>query len=315
MTHSKTSFLLLSILALGIGCGDDDSSVEMDAGGGVDAPAMEDAPVADPDAGPETLELVGGDWSMPAGEEGYVCVRHTVDRTMVVNEFRPIQPLGTHHTVVTLVPDPEAGTDGTTACAAFTNGPDMIYGSGVGTDPFAMPPRVAIKIEAGTQVLLNLHLFNSSTAAISGHSGIEVTLLPEEAVVHEAQVVLMGEEFFRIPARTMDHEIEGGCTMTGDTTVFAVMPHMHTFGTFMSVETGGSVSQILHEDFYSFDEQKYTTFEPLDLSSGDRINVLCRYDNPGDNVVNFGDSTLSEMCYAVVYRYPVVRSPGITCTL
>lgn len=292
---------------------------DVDAGG-ADAGAGEDAgdPAEDagaPDAGPETLELVGGDWTMPASEEGYICVRHTVDRTMYVHEFRPIAPLGTHHTVVTLVPGAAPETDGISECSALTNGPDMIYGSGVGTEPLTLPDGVAIKIEAGTQVLLNLHLFNASEATITGHSGIEVTLLRPDQVEHEAQVVLAGEEGFRIPARSTEHEISGTCTMRGDTTVFAVMPHMHTFGTFMEVRTGGSVDRILHEDFYSFDDQRYTTFDPLPLIEGDRIDVRCLFDNPSDRAIHWGDSTLSEMCYAVVYRYPAVpTSGGITCT-
>ena len=276
-----------------------------------------DGGTAETDAGPgggEVLELVAGDWTMGAGDEGYVCVRRTLERTVYIREFRPIAPRGTHHTVLTVNDRP--GPDGVAPCSALTNGPDMIYGSGVGTRPLTLPEGVAIRVEAGDQVLLNLHLFNTAGEPITGRSGIEVVTLAPEDVEHEAQVVLAGAEGFSIPPRASDHPIEGTCTMTGDTTLFAVMPHMHTHGRFMEVVANGAGGpRTLHEDFYDFDEQRYTTFDPLMLASGDTVDVSCRFDNTTDSTVTWGDSTLQEMCYALLYRYPAVPNPGgITCT-
>lgn len=312
---------------LALGCGDDDGS-EIDAGrvdaggvdsggvdsGGVDSGGLDSGGIdsgGGVDAGGGArIELLAGEWTMSASNEGYVCVRKTMTETVFIREFAPIAPLGTHHTVLTI--DDSPGPDGVATCGPLTNGPDMIYGSGVGTEPLAFPAGVAIKVEAGQQLLLNLHLFNASGAAITGRSGIEVVTLPEAEVVHEAQVVLAGNEFFAVPPRASAFEVDGRCTMTGDTTVFAIMPHMHQYGTFMEVETGGT---ILHEGFYSFDAQAYTTFDPMALSSGTSVNVTCRYDNTTDSVVRFGESTLDEMCYAVLYRYPAIPNPaGITCT-
>ena len=51
-------------------------------------------------------ELITGDWTMPPGEEGYVCARKTVERDMYVTSFAAINPFGTHHTLLTVVPRP-----------------------------------------------------------------------------------------------------------------------------------------------------------------------------------------------------------------
>lgn len=316
--------LALCTLVLAVACGDD-SSPGTDAGGvdapgtdapGVDAPGIDapglDAPI---DANEErVIELVGGSWTMAGGSEGYVCVRLTVEETMFIREFRPIAPLGTHHTVLTYS-NTATRPDGTTPCEAFTNANSMIYGSGVGTEPLRFPDGVAIRLEPGNQLLLNLHLFNTDGAPLEGYSAIEAVLMDAADVVHEAEVVLAGEESFSIPARASDYDVNGTCTMRGAVNVFAVMPHMHQYGVFMEVtanHAGGPT--IIHEDFYSFDDQRYTTLDALPMTSGETIDVRCRYDNPTDSSVTYGDSSLQEMCYAAIYRYPRLGTPGITCT-
>ena len=120
--------------------------------------SVPDAPTPDGGSG-DRIELLAGEWSLGGTDEGYVCVRRTMSETVYIREFLPIAPLGTHHTVLTIEND--SGTpDGTARCNALTNGPEMIYGSGVGTTALEMPPGVAVKVEAGQQVLLNLHLHN-----------------------------------------------------------------------------------------------------------------------------------------------------------
>ena len=322
--------IALIALVFALACGDDSNpttdtgpgtDAAIDAPGvdapGVDAPGI-DAPGVDApriDARADTfVELVGGEWSLAGSSEGYVCVRHTVTETMFISQFRPVAPLGTHHTVLTYSPT-ATRPDGTEPCAAFTNAANMIYGSGVGTELLEFPEGVAIRLEPGNQLLLNLHLFNTDGSRLEGYSAIEVVLMDEADVVHEAEVLLAGAEFFSIPERSSGHEINGRCTMRGDVNVFAVMPHMHQFGTFMHVtaDRGGEITT-LHEDRYSFDDQAYTTFDAFPMANGDRIRVLCRYDNPTADPVGWGDSTLAEMCYAGVYRYPRLASGGITCT-
>lgn len=291
----------------------DAASIDAAASDGGSTDAGSDSGPTDAGLGGQVLELIAGDWTMPAGREGYICVRRTVERTLWVREFRPIAPVGTHHTVLT-VRSGATTPDGVSPCNAATNYPTMIYGSGVGTDPFTFPAGVAVKVEAGQQLLLNLHLFNTGADDLAGHSGIEIVTADPSEVEHEAQAVLAGQEFFSIPPRSSDFEVDGRCTMPADVTVFAVMPHMHELGVFMRVTANTSDgAHVLHEDFYSFDDQRYTILSPLRLQAGDTIDVNCHYDNPTDSSVPFGDSTRQEMCYAGIYRYPPVGS-GLTCT-
>lgn len=312
----KLPLLLCALLACGddgmTDPGDDRPAPDLGPGDGDSGTTEEPDAFVPPDG---RFEIVGGDWSMPGGQEGYICVRKTVAETTYVREFHPIAPEGTHHTVVTVETD-SPWPDGTAPCGAFTNGPDMIYGSGVGTEPLVLPEGIAVEIPAGGQILLNLHLFNTRGEEITGHSGIEVVTAEPSEVDEIAQVLLAGNESFSIPPSTADHWVEGSCTARADTTIFAVSPHMHQYGDYMEIRAvSGATETLLHEDTYSFDDQQFSLLDtPIALAEGDSINVRCRYQNPTSSSVTYGDSSLQEMCYGAIFSYPPLPNGSITCS-
>src|SRR5690242_13702626 len=102
------SLLVIFMSMLGLvaaGCGDDD-----DDGGDDDVPTADAGPNeadAMPTGGWE--ELVGTTWELPPpGGEGkpddYFCASKTLTETMYIGGFRPIDPPGTHHTVLSFAP-------------------------------------------------------------------------------------------------------------------------------------------------------------------------------------------------------------------
>src|SRR5262245_44979019 len=91
----------------------------------------------------ERTTLLAGDWSRAAGTEGYTCVRKTSTEELFVNAFDAINPLGTHHTLLTM--GAANGADATTPCTAADNHPLAVFGSGVGSNPLQLPKGVVIK--------------------------------------------------------------------------------------------------------------------------------------------------------------------------
>ncbi len=262
------------------------------------------------------VQLIEADWTLPAGDEGYTCARATVPEEMFVHAFRPIAPLGTHHTVFSL--EDAAGSDAPDEvfpCSAAVNGPQMLFGSGVGTDALEFPEGVAVKLEKGSKVLLNLHLFNVSKKPLSGTSGVEIVRMDPAAVEHEAEIILAG----KISGLTVEPGAStqtGSCAMSHDVTVFAVFPHMHQMGVYLkaTAEPATGAARVLTDGPYSFDAQQYYPIEPaLELAAGDQVKVECQYQNPGADTVRFGDSSLAEMCFAGLYRYPK-GSSGFLCS-
>ncbi|MBL4634867.1 MAG: hypothetical protein JKY56_13425 [Kofleriaceae bacterium] len=304
------SALLFSSLGMAGACGGDEGEASPDSGTiGADAGT-------DTDATPGSADwqlLIDGSWEIPAGTEFYKCARVTLSEDTYISDFKAIGPAGTHHTVLT-VGDPD-GPDGITTCSAGENHPTMIFGSGIGPAEFNFPEGVGVKIPAGQQLLLNLHLFNVSESVLTGTSATEVKLTSADKVIHEAESVLAGSVQISIPAgQTVD--IVGRCTAEQDITILSVAPHMHQIGTHMKIEAlRADGDMMLSDEPYDFRDQKLYQLEPISMKQGDQIKVTCTYNNTTDQTVGFGDSSNSEMCFGGFYRYPKRPTTpfGIVC--
>ena len=242
-----------------------------------------------------------------------MCIYKRVTETTFVTGFHSLAPEGTHHSLLTVLPETTV-IDTATRCAPTALGEQLIFGSGVGTQTFELPEGVAVRLEPGQQLLMNLHLFNVRDRDLSGTSGVYARLVPETEVEQEAEVVLVGPQGFTIPPRTSNHRVSGTCTRPITQTAFAVMPHMHLYGTALTMTANvGGETRTLYDGTYSFDDQRYYPIEPTVIEPTDSLTVECVYDNPNASAVFFGESTLSEMCFGLTYLYPAVYD-GVFCS-
>lgn len=254
------------------------------------------------------VTLIDATWSLGGGDEGYHCARLTLEDTVYIKAFRALAPLGTHHTVVTLTDGSQP--DGEFSCGAGTLSDQMLYASGVGTDDLYFPEGVAMKVEAGQQILLNLHLFNTSVQGLDGVSGTEVQLASADEVEQEAEMIFAGT--LAIAILPMQQATAGGtCKFKQDATILSVWPHMHQYGRHMTVGHGGAV---LHDAPFDFYEQVNFPIEPRLVKAGESVRVDCTWQNTGNSLVTFGDSSTQEMCFAGLYRYPAAHD-GLFCDL
>jgi hypothetical protein len=261
----------------------------------------------------EWQPLIEGAWELPAGQEGYYCARLTVQEDLYIKEFQPIAPQGTHHTLLSINETP-VGPDGTTKCTAADNGHTTLLGSGVGENYSAgpLPDGVAYKISKGWQLNMNLHLFNVQDSVLKGVSGTKVRLTTADKVQETAEVILAGPVSLQIPVGRSTST--GKCTVMSDTTVFAVSPHMHQLGAHLKAFVTGATRKtvMLYDGPYDFEQQRQFSANQLALKKGDVVQVECTYENTTDRVVGFGESSLDEMCFLGIYRYPVAGE-GLIC--
>lgn len=295
----------LAVTGCGGGGGGDGDDV-----GGPDAPVLADAAAG-------WQSLVEGDWSLQPNQEDYYCVYATVPRDVYVKAFRPLIPVGTHHTVLTLYSG--SHPDGTVTCDAGTNGQSMIYGSGVGSPDFAFPAGVGLHLAAGQRLLLNLHLYNATDGVLTGRSGTLFAEATAAEIQNEAELVLAGPTFqLNVPPGTSTQS--GTCHVNNITDadtvhVFALSQHMHTLGRHMrtTLTRGTDVSDLQNID-YAFESQTFQYVDPtVALMPGDVITTYCTYDNPNGYVVHFGESTLDEMCFTDLFYYPA-QGAAFICT-
>jgi hypothetical protein len=293
------SCVALVTLVAATGCGSDEKVKESAGGSG------------------EWSTLIQADWDLEPATEGYTCQRATVPEDIYVRAYRPIAPLGTHHTLFTL--GGQATGDEETEpfeCSAGMNERTMIFGSGVGTEVVEFPPGVAMKLEKGSKMMLNLHLFNVSGEPITGKSGLEIQRVDPSEVEHVAESVLAG----KIGGLTVVPGVStqtGTCEMSHDVTLFAVFPHMHQLGAHLkaTAETASGDPIVLTDRPYSFEEQRYYPLSPaVSLKAGDKVNIECEYNNTTGETVGFGDSSLKEMCFTGLFRYPKGETSQFVCS-
>jgi hypothetical protein len=283
------------------------------SGNGSSSSAAQDA------AGPKQFEeIMGYDWSVAAGTETYFCIYKTITTDLWINDFRPVFPAGTHHVTLGFQdPGPADGvvasTDTTAkpACNGVTLGNNLLYFAGVGTGEMALPAGVATKVTAGKQLVLSLHLFNTTATELKGHSGVEVVRPDPAGVVHQAEVIAAGK-FQTLTVPPGPSTQTGTCTMQDNVTLFSVAPHMHLMGvhlkTTVASATGG-VTTLFDKD-YQFEQQPYSLLSPeVPLKKGDQMQVDCTYNNTGMTTLTFGESTnVNEMCILFTYRYPAIAT-------
>ncbi len=300
-------------------CGGDGPGAAGDAAVADAAPTGQEAADAAPtgqeaaDAAPgDWQELIGREWSLPSASEVYRCVRTTLQEDVYIAGFRSLSPPGTHHTVLSVTEAPSA-PDGSYDCTAEDLDHAMLFASGVGTGDLAFPAGVAVKVKAGQQLALNLHLYNASDDSLMGRSGTMVRVLAASEVEQEAEVVFGGTFEFELEPY-MRGEASGSCRFAEDATVVALWPHMHQLGRHMTIShlrSDGEVT-LLDRD-YDFNEQVNYVIDPVEIKAGEGLKVECTYQNYTGRTVIFGDSSNDEMCFAGIYRYPATGAGLFDC--
>jgi hypothetical protein len=260
----------------------------------------------------EWTSLVEVDWTLEPGSEAFLCALHTVTEDTYISAFRADAPPGTHHTLLTVTQ--ANGPDRVFPCDPGTLSDAMIFASGFGTDDLVFPKGVAIRVPAGKQILLNLHLFNATPQTLTGRSGTLIQTLSPDEVTAEAEVVFAGTSEFSLPPNA-EHSATGSCVFEQEATLLSLWPHMHQYGRHMVVEHHGADGvSTLHDAPFSFYEQLNAQLEPLVVRAGERIDVTCNWDNTSDKTVLYGDTFDKEMCFAGLYRYPAFGN-GLYCDM
>jgi hypothetical protein len=181
----------------------------------------------------------------------------------------------------------------------------ILYASGVGTNAVVFPEGVGLKFPAGATLSLQLHVYNVSDQTLAGTSGVEIVEVDPGAITQEADLFLPGPLAFALPDG-QESTVTGTCTLQQNATLFALFPHMHQLGThFKTTIIKGGEEIVLHDAPYDFNEQAFTRFDPIELSAGDQVKTTCTWFNNLGDTVTWGESSNEEMCFSILYRYPV----------
>jgi hypothetical protein len=170
----------------------------------------------------------------------------------------------------------------------------------------SLPSDVAVKIPAGTVLLMNTHYLNATAGALVTDARINLFTVPAAQVKREAGMVFFYNPFIRIPpkGRAQAREV---CPVLSEIFLVNAQSHMHRRGVGYQADLLDPQGNKMMELYQSTDWEDVVmrSFNPARrLEPGQLIDYRCEYDNPEDRVVTQGLSTRDEMCMLVGVYYP-----------
>src|SRR5262245_44783898 len=223
----------------------------------------------------------------------------TEDKWVKAAECRPGNRSVVHHIIVGIVPP-----------GAKLGGGDFVGGWLAATAPGARPmilrEGMAKKVPAGSRFVFQMHYTPNGTAQ-QDRSCIGIVFADPTTIHKVVATEKAANPRFRIPPGDPNYKVEANTTLSRDTVVLSLMPHMHVRGKafrYTAFYPGGEQEILLDVPHYDFNWQNsYEFVEPKLMPKGTRVYCEAWFDNSEGNLANpdptkevrWGDQTWEEM--------------------
>jgi hypothetical protein len=172
----------------------------------------------------------------------------------------------------------------------------------------ALPDNFAIHIPAGSVLMMDLHILNTTSAALPVTVRMNLDTIPASQVTEEAGIYFFYNPFIAIPPLSTSHA-RMSCPVTSDVTLTTAQTHMHKWGLGGTAKledgTGALVQQLYTSATWSDPPVTEWATPPMTLSAGQQIDYECNYQNEGTTTIIQGLSAVTnEMCVFVGAYYP-----------
>ncbi len=224
-------------------------------------------------------------------------------------EARPGNRGAVHHIIVSYR-DPKNKDRGSGRGNAGGDG--FIVGTAPGDMPLMLPPGVARKIPAGSDLVWQMHYTPNGKAGKDRSQVGFVFYKGKEPPKWNAQTLGISNGGFAIPPGAPNHKVESEWTVPRDTLLLSLIPHMHLRGKdfeYQLTYPDGRSEVLLSVPKYDFNWQlTYRVEKPLHLPKGTKIHCTAHFDNSAANKANpdpkkevtWGDQTFEEMMIGFV---------------
>jgi hypothetical protein len=204
------------------------------------------------------------------------------------------------------------------ACDAFGSAAwKLVAGWAPGGNNLELPPEAGFPQNQGTtHWVLQIHYNNATNAAGQQDNSGYSLCTTEDLRPNDAGVLAFGSTKMNIPPRsettikcdyTLKKEFKG-------VKMFNASPHMHTRGLAMTTQRlpggNGAPEPVFEQNNFSFEAQSNYPIN-VAVNEGDVMRTRCKYKNPGDTTIGFGEGTNDEMCFNFIGYYPAIpdRTP------
>jgi len=188
-------------------------------------------------------------------------------------------------------------------------GDQFLTGYAPGRNADVLEEGVGKRIPAGSIIRFQVHYSNQTLGGneVEKDRSMVGLVFAKEPPKKLMMTNSIGNIFFKIPAGADNHRVTACRTLRRDTTIYALMPHMHLRGKAMEYKVfypDGKSETLLNVPNYDFAWQtNYVLKEPKRLPKGAKIMVTAYFDNSTKNKFNpdptkdvrYGEPTYDEM--------------------
>jgi Flp pilus assembly protein TadD/mono/diheme cytochrome c family protein len=158
-----------------------------------------------------------------------------------------------------------------------------------GTAPYTEPDGMALRLDAGTDLVLNIHLQPSGKAEwIQPSLGLYFTEQP--ATLFPMLLQLENDRKLDIPPGEKNFLVTDEFTLPEDVQLLAIYPHAHYIGKDLQAFArfpDGTQKSLIHIPSWDLNWQAVFRYQtPVELPAGTVISMRYRYDNSDENIRN-----------------------------
>jgi Tfp pilus assembly protein PilF len=191
-----------------------------------------------------------------------------------------------------------------------------------GTIPYVEPEGMALRLDKGTDLVLNTHLQPSGKPEVIQPS-IGLYFTPRAATKVPMLLQLENDLKLDIPAGQKDFLVTDDFTLPIDVELMAIYPHAHYLGKdiqALATLPDGTTETLIHIPHWNLNWQAvYRYAEPVRLPKGTKVSLRYVYDNSEENPLNpnhpparvmGGNRSSDEMCHLWLQVLPVNFDPS-----
>jgi hypothetical protein len=236
-----------------------------------------------------------------------------LDHDIYVKHAQVFQSLGGHHVVLfytTKYQDPgtqRVCTDADMATFRFAVG-------AAEKAEVTAPGDLVFKIPAGAQLVANQHFLNATPHSLDIQSAVNIDFADPGAKMVEAGSLVFLDDSMVVHSGAQSLDVN--CTMNSDQPVWQLFPHMHEWGTHMTItHTRATTQTTLYDGDWSpeyvFHPPTYVTdpSTPFMFAQGDQVKLHCEWNNDSGHDLSFG----LEMCVAFAQTVNPDDKPNVSC--
>jgi hypothetical protein len=255
--------------------------------------------------------------TVPPATEEFECVAYklpapTTGTEIFMSGWSHHYTTGSHHYLVyrTDLTDIPAGDDTPFDCSEgngiMQHAGTYAFGGQVPDETVSFPTGVALPLNGGEVVILQVHYIDATAAPIDASIHVHIATMDPSAVVQRAGLMRMYDPFINVPPNA-SATAQMRCSTQHDMTVFMAQPHMHARGVMHTSWLDLPGAPPSTTPFLTDPDWEHPTnfMGTMTVPQGSSFHFRCDYQNPNDQTYFQGQSAnTNEMCMLTAMFYP-----------